>query len=206
MKKLILAAIVLLTFSTTKAQAEPVIVLDSGYEIGSGTVIDYQNGVSIILTARHVCQGNSSPGVMLPTKSAHHAAVIALHIKEDLCLMMTLEKYEVTKVAKSFDFTTEEAFELSLFPGPLAGIKMKIEPLGAVFDPYFGHYMPFNGIAYPGMSGSPILNKNNELIGVLIVGTIDSLHGGYVELPYIYQLLNGVDSAVVNVYRTQAHN
>lgn len=202
--KYLLTLIILL--STSQAFAQPVVILDGEWMSGSGTVISSDHGVSMVLTARHVCLDNRNPRVMALSRDPQPAIIWSTHLTEDVCLIMTLGNYKATKVAKSFNDNEELAFEHSLYPGPIYNLVLPINLEGRTFHPQFGHFMAFDGLAYPGMSGSSILNSRGQLIGVLIIGSHDSLHGGYVELPYIHQLLNGVDSATINENRFKANS
>lgn len=193
MKKLLL---ILALFIAPIAQAETVVIQEQGYDRGSGTVIYANRNGSVVLTARHVCMGMVDPYVRSADKTvSYEASVYRIHISEDVCLMKTPKIFRVTQVGLQ-DPVGDEAFVFTLFPGPVTGILMSIKLLESdYFPPYEIHVRWFEGIAHPGMSGSGVLNAEGQLIGVLVLGSSDSMMGGYVELRYIVELLLGVNSA-----------
>lgn len=196
MKQLLLIAALLLL--ATKASAEPVVVLEDYQERGSGTVIKVDGSGSIILTARHVCMGMVNPSIRTANLTQiYPAEVYRIHISEDVCLLKTSQRLAATRIGH--EKPIDEAFVFTLFPGPVTGILMRIVLLDATYVPPFEiHVRWFDGIAHPGMSGSGVLNEKGEVIGVLVLGSSDSMHGGYVELEYIVELLLGINSATRN--------
>lgn len=191
MKKLL---IILVLLCPTQAICEPVLILADSWLSGSGTVIYTNKEGSVILSARHVCLGNSNPYVTTVDGQHFPAEVYRLHINEDLCLIKTEAKLKPTKIATTLP--VDQAFINTLFPGPVAGILTRVFLREErEYIPYHGINVAwYDGICHPGMSGSSLLNNKGEIVGVIVVMRALGTQGGYVELNYIREILMGINS------------
>lgn len=187
-----------LTYLTEPVSAETVLVNRNVTDLnGSGAVIEQVDGVSYILTARHVCLEARDLTIQRETGTeVYPANVYRIHTHEDLCLLTARGPFKVTYVEPNPADREDIAFIKTLMPGPAAGLTVPILCLEKDYAYEFEvNFQRFLGPIYPGMSGSPVLNKEGFVIGVVILGiNMDGMQGGFVPLEYVHELLRGIDS------------
>jgi len=149
------------------------------------------NGKVFILTNRHVCDLNSRvynkdiPGLEIPASAGDNiqfgdyvGKVIKVDIIHDLCLV-TSNRTDGIKLAEN---ALKPLDELILIGYP-RGIGMTVRKgrvieSGSFRAPWLDgrtvRNVQISAMAYPGNSGSPVVNLQGELIGVLFAGSYPS--------------------------------
>lgn len=150
---------------------------------GSGSYIKY-NGKVFIITNRHVCNAIGLSSYIQVDSTINK--IIARSSKYDLCLLETDKKDGLT-VAKE---RANPLDDVTLIGFP-RGIGKVIRHGAIIRDtmPCVGYgkgivrcvpSTQISALAYPGNSGSPVLNSDGEVIGLLYAGS-----NTYVHAPYI---------------------
>ena len=151
---------------------------------GSGAIVGTKNGKSLVLTAGHVCNGTES---MIPSTQTFTmqytmgltsgygneatGTVIALDLINDLCLVIADDYLgPPLKIADSPPLLHEKIYTMSSPLGLAAPLAVP------VFDGYFAGEVStlsvFTIPAAPGSSGSPILNKEGEIVSVISAAAV----------------------------------
>jgi S1-C subfamily serine protease len=147
-----------------------------------------EEGKSYILTAGHSCQNKLPPrqnvaGFKIVNKgsrfkvvnldgSQHDAQVININSRFDLCLMVVSDVHThppILRVAKSEPRKGESVINLAAPHGLFwAGTVLIFE---GIFSGYHNKgYSVYTIPTKPGSSGSPIINKEKKLVGVIFAG------------------------------------
>lgn len=146
---------------------------------GSGSIIHHKGKKSYILTAKHVCDVDSVVERKLIDIDGDEyiSVVFALSENHDLCIL-------------EIERTNKPPLKLALFP-PKKGDKVfNIAAPGGIFEKdmvpcYEGYYAGRSTMlkadvytvpSFPGSSGSPIVNKHGELIGMIYASNIRFHH------------------------------
>ena len=153
--------------------------------IGSGSVIDHYNGLTLILTAAHVCESTLNPKIEetileketdIEVRTWDNSLLSANILKisrdpnMDLCtIYMISHRQPLTKLsmAKKQPITGQEVISMS---APLGIYHPPAVPIlqgrysGDIPD---SHTSIMTVPSEPGSSGGPILNENREIIGVV---------------------------------------
>lgn len=150
------------------------IALNDGRAVASGIIIDQVNNTNtIVLTAKHVCEGSKKIRVSDIHDNKYDALIIATNKIHDLCLITTKDKIEAKpiRIASSNPKIGSKAFNLA---APL-GIFAKDMVL--IFEGFYSGRLEVAGEGYPldvytipgnfGSSGSGVLNEDFELIGII---------------------------------------
>lgn len=200
-------------------RAESVVKILNAEETGGGTgwVTYARTGARVIVTNDHVC-GIERGGLVTieqysGEKSLRH--VIKRNFLRDLCLIEGVSAPALTlanKSPKPFDAVKVMGHPLLKPTAPSYGqyTKNGIVPVGfhpdelgacpataTKFDGFFGSFciqkmeLSYTTVPiYPGNSGSPVVNKDGEVIGVMNSADSQSNQGMFIPLPFIKEMLN----------------
>ena len=152
-----------------------------GESLGSGVIINHiNNSNTIILTAGHICKPNTIEMKVLDLYEKPFKMVGMINSKEDdLCLVIVegIIDGPALKAGNSYPEIGDHVFNIAA-PHGIHGPNMSL-----MFDGYYQGDLMFTGekhtlsiFSTPGMggsSGSPIFNKNFEVIGVVSRGLVD---------------------------------
>lgn len=207
MQKIIsLVLLLALILIPTKLFAEPVLVYEQSQRlIGSGVSVLSKNGVTFIVTARHVCDDEHSFYLEARDQAPTVGLVFARHMYEDVCIIWTLGNYKVTKLARQTALPLDKDVEIymfTLFPGKYANRMIPLTLLGHMYIGQFNiDIQMFRPAPYPGMSGSPVINDKGQLVGIisLFMGgdDPDMSRGGYTDIKYILEMMSGTNTLYV---------
>jgi S1-C subfamily serine protease len=168
-----------------KCQAAEMKYVSSGAYVFHSEV---EEGKSYILTAGHSCQNKLPPvqnieGFKIVNKgsrfkvvglngSQHDAVVVNINTRFDLCLMSVSDVHKkppILKVADKEPLRGEEVINLAAPHGLFWSGTVLI--FKGIFSGYHNRgYSVYTIPTKPGSSGSPILNSDNKLIGVIFAG------------------------------------
>ena len=159
--------------------------------VSSGAYVfhsEVEEGKSYILTAGHSCQNKLPPvqnieGFKIVNKgsrfkvvglngSQHDAVVININTRFDLCLMSVSDvhrKPPILKIADKEPLRGEEVINMAAPHGLFWSGTVLI--FKGIFSGYHSRgYSVYTIPTKPGSSGSPIINADNKLIGVIFAG------------------------------------
>ena len=159
--------------------------------VSSGAYVfhsEVEEGKSYILTAGHSCQNKLPPvqnieGFKIVNKgsrfkvvglngSQHDAVVVNINTRFDLCLMSVSDvhrKPPILKIADKEPLRGEEVINMAAPHGLFWSGTVLI--FKGIFSGYHSRgYSVYTIPTKPGSSGSPIINSDNKLIGVIFAG------------------------------------
>ena len=159
--------------------------------VSSGAYVfhsEVEEGKSYILTAGHSCQNKLPPvqnieGFKIVNKgsrfkvvglngSQHDAVVVNINTRFDLCLMSVSDvhrKPPILKIADKEPLRGEEVINMAAPHGLFWSGTVLI--FKGIFSGYHSRgYSVYTIPTKPGSSGSPIINADNKLIGVIFAG------------------------------------
>jgi S1-C subfamily serine protease len=159
--------------------------------VSSGAFIwhsDIDISVSYVLTAGHSCKSTKKPDtvigdvlvkhlgqrfVLIDYNGHKHEAIVSdIDTRFDMCLLIVSNVYTkapIIRLAKEQPIRGEIVYNMAA-PHGIVYPRMVL-----TFDGYFAGYTPEGFAMYtiptkPGSSGSPIININNELVGIIFAG------------------------------------
>lgn len=151
---------------------------------GSGVVVGHGLGVSYVMTAAHVCQHMERQAVMIDgmayeydhysetsvvdfTGRIRPATIMDIDEINDLCLMMVRDVWaEAVPVSDDMPMRGERVFNMAAPLGIFSpGMVLTFDGMYAGKDMYDDNF--FTIPAWPGSSGSPILNSDGEMVGII---------------------------------------
>lgn len=142
---------------------QSVVVVRADNSSGTGFVIS-EDG--LIVTNRHVVDGAAHMFVKLPDGKRHTAELIMSSDVVDLALL-SIDAEQLPVLPLSEGYTGEAALPIYLIGNPLffSGIANEGETLG--YTDTYPSIMVLDAPVYKGNSGSPVINRNGEVIGVV---------------------------------------
>ena len=184
--------------------------------VGSGGVIEHRNGLTLILTAAHVCDPEFNPGKQKTISKSSTKLLVRIWTGEfipakiltssedseiDLCtIFIRTPKVPLTRI-KASPSQPVPGDELVAMAAP-AGIYHP--PTVPIFKGLYSGKIPEKKIsmvtipAQPGASGALILDKERRIVGVIIAV---SLHFNHITLAVNYQETNKFISKSKKVFR-----
>jgi serine protease Do len=170
-------------------RAKPIIVRIDGANVGSGSLIDYSNGVYTVLTNWHVMK---NPGeYIVQTVDGRQHQVDAASIKQlpglDLAILKftSNQNYQVAELGDSANLNEGQSLYFAGYPGELReedNRYYRFFPVNLVGilpkSTENGYSLIYNGEAFPGMSGGPVFNQEGLMIGVHGEANINAISGG----------------------------
>lgn len=146
---------------------------------GSGVIVGQQDGKSLVVTAGHVCVNNSVRVPMTEDMTSQYTisletgfgkmgygTVIAIDMPNDLCLLIS-----DTYLGPALEIADEEPLLHEKVYNMASPLGLAVPVAVPVFDGYFAGQVStlyiFTIPAAPGSSGSPVMNKNQEVISII---------------------------------------
>lgn len=146
--------------------SESVAVIQAGNQLGNGVVVGRDG---LILTAAHLLRGADQVTVYLPGKEALTGKLLRLFPSQDMALLYVKgPKLPCIPMAQHLPALEERVFILGFQPkGRLGEVLFETEVERLVSIPGQGLYIQTNLNLPAGNSGSPMLNEQGELIGII---------------------------------------
>jgi S1-C subfamily serine protease len=155
-------------------------------ESGSGVIVGHNKNKSYILTAAHVCLPGPTPEQVPPfiqytvlssnlivhdaDDKAHEAKIFAFDRKTDLCLV---ESERISKPA--IPFAKKAPKRRGKVTNVAAPYGVWADGQGVLYKGYYfgnlGDDAYYILTVMPGSSGSPVVNKHGQLVGIISRGT-----------------------------------
>lgn len=165
-----------------------VVVIEAGDSRGTGFSID-ENGT--ILTNHHVIEGEKEVTVAFPDEGLHNAQVVATYPAVDLAVLKAEgSNFPTLELAKSNHFTKGDPIYFIGNPLRFQGIANKGNILEeTLLRDWKKPVVMIDAPVYHGNSGSPVINQDGKVIGV-VFATLDSDEHGkvglYIPIDYYY--------------------
>jgi serine protease Do len=170
-------------------RAKQIVVRIDGANVGSGSILEYQNGNYTVLTNWHVIKNQGSYTVQTIDGRKHQ--VIATSIKQlpgvDLAIFQfsSDQNYQTAELGDSGSLSEGQIVYFAGYPGELrrednryyrfftaniVGILPK--------STENGYSIIYSGEAFPGMSGGPVFSRDGVMIGVHGEANVNAISGG----------------------------
>jgi serine protease Do len=170
-------------------RAKPIVVRIDGANVGSGSLIDYSNGVYTVLTNWHVMK---NPGeYIVQTVDGRQHQVDPASIKQlpglDLAILKftSNQNYQIAELGDSANLNEGQSLYFGGYPGELREEDNRYYRFFTVNlvgilpkSTENGYSLIYNGEAFPGMSGGPVFNQEGLMIGVHGEANINAISGG----------------------------
>lgn len=163
-----------------RSYKKAVVVVDSGDSRGTGFSI---NKKGTIITNNHVVEGEKGVTVAFPDDGLHHAEVVATYPDVDLAVLEAKgDGFPFLDLAEGSNFNKGDPIYFIGNPLRFQGIANK----GEIIEETLLHdwdkpVVMIDAPVYHGNSGSPVINKDGKVIGV-VFATLDSQKHGKVGL------------------------
>lgn len=154
-----------------KTYKKSVVVIETEDSKGTGFSI-HKNGT--ILTNYHVVEGEDEVTVAFPDDGLHHAKVVATDSAVDLALLKVEkeEEFPFLNLAEQYQFQENEQIQFIGNPLQFQGIANEGEVLEPIkLSTWEEEVIMIEAPVYRGNSGSPILNEQGLVVGV-VFGTL----------------------------------
>ncbi|MGV2831199.1 GUN4 domain-containing protein [Myxosarcina sp. GI1(2024)] len=170
-------------------RAKQITVRIDGANLGSGVIIEESNNVYIVLTNWHVMQYPGQYTVQTIDGRQHQVNPTSIRQIKGLDLAIVKfdseQNYQVAEVGDSSNLVEGQSIYFSGYPGELreedsryyrffAANLVGILPNSTAN----GYSLIYNGEAFPGMSGGPVLDRYGNLIGIHGEANINAVTGG----------------------------
>ncbi len=170
-------------------RAKQTIVRIDGASVGSGSLIEFSDGVYTVLTNWHVMKNQGE--YVVSTIDGRQHQVDQNSIKQlpglDLAILKftSNQNYQVAELGDSDNLNEGQSVYFAGYPGELRREDNRYyrffsaNLVGILPKPTEnGYSLVYNGEAFPGMSGGPVFNQNGLVIGVHGEANVHALSGG----------------------------
>lgn len=186
-KKLLISALI---FAGNFANSSDVFLVESSKASATAFTVVTETNNTYVITNNHVC--NKEPFLIMRINTTVHVLpVLRISSTSDLCVLRT-NLNTGFKLAKDYD--TKEYVRVEGFP-ELKHAVFEGELTAENYIPAFKNFfLSLNVPCKSGSSGSPVLNKNNEVIGVVSLVSTNPKYNwtGAVPLEYLKEVLSGL--------------
>ncbi|WP_188456559.1 S1C family serine protease [Virgibacillus oceani] len=170
-----------------------VVVVETGDSKGTGFAISSDG---IILTNHHVIEGGESVSVAFPNNQFYHAEVIGEYPDVDLAVLDVEGKnLPHLTLAEQADFKPDESIYFIGNPLYFNGIANKGTIIGFTkLNDWNDNVLMIDAPVYRGNSGSPVINQQGEVIGVVFATLDHKDHGKvglFIPIDYFYEHYDG---------------
>ena len=170
-------------------RAKQTIVRIDGANIGTGSIIDYADGVYTVLTNWHVMKNSGEYFVQTIDGRKHQVDPKAIQQLSNLDLAIlkfdSNQNYQTIEIGDSANLNEGQNIYFAGYPGELRqedNRYYRFFPASLVGilpkSTANGYSLIYNGEAFPGMSGGPVLNQQGLMIGVHGEANINAVSGG----------------------------
>mgnify|MGYP002889091941 CR=1 FL=1 len=183
----------------------------AGSATGVSIGYDKDKNISYLLTNNHFCDGvsegslnaiiledSSSPRISDPKNDSSIVSILKTSSQLDLCLVATTGFIKPATIA-SEDINIDQFDEIYIIGGPtgifptildtyVSGSLNRSEVSLPGLSRIGNDFIFISGIILPGHSGSPVYNKNNEMIG-LVFATVPSYGALAIPIKDIYNFI-----------------
>lgn len=175
-----------------QAYKQAVVVIETDDSKGTGFAIDADG---TIITNHHVVEGKNQVTVAFPDHGLHNGEVVASFPEVDLAIVETNgENLPHLTLAKETQFAESEAIYFIGNPLRFNGIANE----GTIIDytklsSWEKPVLMIEAPVYRGNSGSPVITKDGEVIGVVFATLNHDVHGRvglFVPIDYFYQAMD----------------
>lgn len=168
---------------------EAVVVIETGDSKGTGFSI-HEDGT--IITNHHVIEGEGSVTVAFPEEGLYQGKVVAEYPDIDLAIVETNgENLPYLTLAETSDFTEDEKINFIGNPLRFNGIANEGTIIGYTeLSSWKKPVLMIQAPVYRGNSGSPIINKDGKVIGVIFATLNHDIHGKvglFVPIDYFFE-------------------
>lgn len=173
---------------------EPItLVNNSKTKFATGFSFERKNGISYILTNQHVCSMHEKAKYTLTTYTGVNVLATFVGVDEfaDICMLRTESNIPPLKLANEDSKRGERITTIGapdtvypvIYDGVMSGYRifnMKND-VGedGIFEVHFRAQISSVPL-YNGSSGSPVLNMNGEVVGIVFAGRVNKDHISYI--------------------------
>jgi S1-C subfamily serine protease len=196
MKKLITILSILLGLVSVRAVAQApnpnIFLIEDGAHTWSGTAFQLQTKHgTVVITNSHVCNAQNEMFVRIPGSANRKILVVKKYsIKYDLCELSPVYGIPGMAIGNDYHF-----FEWAVVDGfPRGKRRVTIGIVGPVYIAPDGHVTKIPTVEYSGAvdfgsSGSPVVDENGYVIGVICIKFDGTDKGAFIPLEYLKDFL-----------------